>query len=211
MIWSKGLLSESATVYYCLRGSSSLSALISSVHMDNINNIARLRFRNVLVLKASFSKNFQQIFDTNFLPTISQPSQFWDAHLPLSISLVDFETQTSLPIEAPPKKCASKQGPLNNLTPGLIFRILRYCTPTLSRTSRQWAKKSLNQPQSINLPCEPILSEHERKNIMERETMQHLWIDIFFPLFWSLQIKWCWSACWSALQQQEGLFENQGH
>lgn len=141
IIWSKGLQSEIVTVNYYLRGSSSLSALSSSVHMDNINNIARLRFRNVLVLKAS--KNFKQIFDTNFLPAISQPNRFWDAHLPLSISLVDLETQTSLPIEASPKKCASKKEPLKNLTPGLIFAILHYCTPTLSRTSRRWAKQIL--------------------------------------------------------------------
>ena len=113
--------SQSATVYHCLRCSSSLLALISSVHMDNISNIPRLRFRNVLVLKASFSKNFQQIFDTNFPPTISQTSQFGDAHLPLSISLVDFEMQTSLPMEAPSKKCASKQGPLKKLPPPGLF------------------------------------------------------------------------------------------
>ena len=49
-----------------------------------------------------------------------------------------------------------------------------------------------------------MFSQFERKNIiMERETMQHLWIDIFFPLFWSLQIEWCRSA----LQQQEGLLK----
>ena len=139
--------SQSATGYYCLCGSSSLLALISSVHMDNINNIARLRFRNVLVLKASFSKNFQQIFDTNFPPTISQPSRFWDAHLPLSISLVDFETQTSLPIEAPSKKCASKQGPLKNLTPGLIF--LEF----YAIVNQRWAEPQDDEKKNPKINC----------------------------------------------------------
>ena len=30
-------------------------------------------------------------------------------------------------------------------------------------------------------------------------------LTFFFPLFWSLQIKRCWSAYWSARQQREGL------
>ena len=135
--------SQSVTVYYCLRGSSSLSALISSVHMDNINNIARLRFRNVLVLKASFGKNFQQIFDTNFLPTISQPNRFLDAHLPLSISLVDFETQTSLPIEAPPNISDSKKGPLKNMNPWAYFWKFKLLYTNVEQNLKMMSKKIL--------------------------------------------------------------------
>ena len=44
-------------------------ALISSVHMDKV--LVWPRFKKVYVLKASFSKNFLQITDINFLSTIS--------------------------------------------------------------------------------------------------------------------------------------------
>ena len=50
---------------------SSLSAWISSVHMDKEYGLAWLRFRKVYVLKESFSKSFLQITDINFLPTIN--------------------------------------------------------------------------------------------------------------------------------------------
>ena len=48
---------------------SSLSAWISSVHMDK--ELAWLRFRKVYVLTESFSKTFLQITDINFRPSIT--------------------------------------------------------------------------------------------------------------------------------------------
>ena len=48
---------------------SSLLAWISSVHIDKV--LAWLSFRKIYVLMTSFSKNFVQITDINFLPTIS--------------------------------------------------------------------------------------------------------------------------------------------
>ena len=48
---------------------SSLLAWISSVYIDKA--LAWMSFRKIYVLKANFIKNFLQITDINFLPTIS--------------------------------------------------------------------------------------------------------------------------------------------
>ena len=74
---------------------SSLSAWISSVHIDKV--LAWLRFRKVYVLKASFSKTFLQItFPPNYkqvqtilrrkFPSKYKPSRFWNAIFPPNIS-----------------------------------------------------------------------------------------------------------------------------
>ena len=63
----------------------------------------------------------------------------------------------------------------------------------------------------MNLPCEPILSEFERKNIMERETMQHLWIETFFPIILVLADKVMLKCMLKCSSTAGRTFENQGH
>ena len=53
-------------------------------------------------------------------------------------------------------------------------------------------------------PCCPNLKE---KTWWKEKQCNICELRLFSPLFWSLQIKWCWSACWSALQQQERLLK----
>ena len=63
----------------------------------------------------------------------------------------------------------------------------------------------------MNLPCEPMLSEFERKNIMERETMQHLWIETFFPIILVLADKVMLKCMLKCSSTAGRTFENQGH